>query len=322
MVSIIVPVYNSEPYLERCLSSLQSQTYTDLEVIMINDGSSDSSKAICQKYCSEDSRFKYYYQDNAGCSAARNRGLKHAAGDYIGFCDSDDWLASDYIKSLRSAVEESCSDVAIGGYQEHDGEKIFSASAVKEFGQITKRELAQKFWELQDRFLLNSVCNKLYRREVISEMFDETMTCGEDMQFNMMNLKNISSAVLVDTVGYFYYKPLMQAFKYPKNDAAQCLKYSDGIRQFLDSALPEKEYIDKYENYLCCNMCRDVYTISAANPYKTARKMINEFLDKPEFRQVLEHRAWQGAGRKYAVIGRLLSMNMVTQIIIASKLRK
>lgn len=322
MVSIIVPVYNSEPFLERCLGSLKCQTYTDLEVIMINDGSTDGSEVICRKYCDEDSRFKYYYQNNAGCSAARNNGIKHAVGDYIGFCDSDDWLSADYIKSLITAAQESCSDVAIGGYREHDGEKVIYVAAAKEFGQMSKQELALKFWEFQENFLLNSVCNKLYRRDVISALFDESMTCGEDMQFNMMNLQNISSAVTVDATGYFYYKPPTQSMKYPKNDAAQCLKYSDGIRQFLDSALPEKEYIDKYENYLCCNMCRDVYTISAANPYKTARKMINEFLDKPEFRQVLEHRAWQGAGRKYAVIGRLLSMNMVTPIIIASKLRK
>ena len=100
MVSIIVPVYNSEPFLERCLGSLKCQTYTDFEVILINDGSTDGSEVICRKYCDEDSRFKYYYQNNAGCSAARNNGIKHAVGDYIGFCDSDDWTEPGWCEQL------------------------------------------------------------------------------------------------------------------------------------------------------------------------------------------------------------------------------
>ena len=93
MISIIVPVYNVEEYLEECLESICKQTYTDIEVVLVNDGSTDGSKEICEKYCRQDSRFKLINQENQGQSAARNNGVSFSTGEYITFVDSDDVIS-------------------------------------------------------------------------------------------------------------------------------------------------------------------------------------------------------------------------------------
>ena len=90
MISVIVPVYNVEEYLEECLESIKRQTYTDIEVILVNDGSTDRSKEICERYCEKDSRFKLVNQENKGLSGARNRGMLESKGEFISFVDSDD----------------------------------------------------------------------------------------------------------------------------------------------------------------------------------------------------------------------------------------
>ena len=108
MISVIVPVYNSEKDLEKCLQSISKQTYSEIEVILINDGSTDGSEKICLRFAEQDKRFKYFYQDNAGVSAARNNGLSHISGEYFTFVDSDDWIDETYCeKMLRSAQEHN-----------------------------------------------------------------------------------------------------------------------------------------------------------------------------------------------------------------------
>lgn len=100
MISVIVPVYNVEEYLEECLESIREQTYTDIEVILVNDGSTDSSRQICERYCEKDNRFKLINQENQGQSVARNRGVKESIGEYIMFVDSDDVININVLEVL------------------------------------------------------------------------------------------------------------------------------------------------------------------------------------------------------------------------------
>ena len=100
MVSIIVPVYNVEGYIDRCLQSMAAQTYASLEIILVNDGSTDNSGAICERYCQADPRFHYYFKENEGVSAARNYGMAHASGEYYMFVDSDDYIDPDMIEQM------------------------------------------------------------------------------------------------------------------------------------------------------------------------------------------------------------------------------
>ncbi|WP_314853272.1 glycosyltransferase family A protein, partial [uncultured Granulicatella sp.] len=106
MISVIIPVYNVENYLEECLKSVQTQTYTNIEVILVNDGSTDKSKLICERYCQENSRFLLINQENQGLSAARNKGVEISTGEYIVFVDSDDIIKTNYLEKLMQYMTE------------------------------------------------------------------------------------------------------------------------------------------------------------------------------------------------------------------------
>lgn len=106
LISLIIPIFNAEKTLQRCLDSVRQQTYSNLEVILIDDGSTDGSRNICMSYTKRDSRLRYLYQPNAGVSAARNLGLDAATGTYVAFLDSDDWLSPDYLARLHTAMSD------------------------------------------------------------------------------------------------------------------------------------------------------------------------------------------------------------------------
>ncbi len=115
LISIIVPIYNVEKYLDRCLASIKNQTYTNIEVIMVNDGSKDSSRKIAEKYQTEDTRFKLFDKENGGLSSARNYGMNFVNGKFVSFIDSDDFLETWYVEKLFTAFDEN-TDIVVGDY--------------------------------------------------------------------------------------------------------------------------------------------------------------------------------------------------------------
>ncbi|MEH7136024.1 glycosyltransferase, partial [Priestia megaterium] len=123
LISIIVPVYNAEKFLPKSLESLQNQTYTELEIILVNDGSNDGSAAICEHYASKDKRFVVIHKENGGVSSARNAGLKRVTGKYVGFVDPDDWIEPNMFKRLYQLAQEYNADISMCGYmkQKADG---------------------------------------------------------------------------------------------------------------------------------------------------------------------------------------------------------
>ena len=112
-ISVIVPVYKVEPYLRKCLDSIINQTYRNLQIILVDDGSPDNCGAICDEYASKDSRIEVIHQENGGVSAARNAGLKLAAGDYIGWVDSDDWIEPDMYAYMLENMQKYEADIAV-----------------------------------------------------------------------------------------------------------------------------------------------------------------------------------------------------------------
>lgn len=123
LISVIVPVYNVAPYLELALNSIRYQSYQNLEIILINDGSTDDSESICKDIASQDERFRYIYQENMGASVARNRGLDLASGEYITFVDSDDWLDTSAIEILYRNLKKYDADIAAGNYNMYNDSK-------------------------------------------------------------------------------------------------------------------------------------------------------------------------------------------------------
>ena len=166
MISVIIPVYNVEEYLPECLDSVLAQTYRDLEIIIVDDGSTDRSPRICDDYAEKDSRIRVIHQENGGLSAARNTALDAASGDYIGFVDSDDHIAEDMFETLLEACVSEEADVACCGYYSYGGEQELSETVVEREMKLSWKDAIKEF--LAQRMTMIVMWNKLYR----SRLFD------------------------------------------------------------------------------------------------------------------------------------------------------
>lgn len=164
LISIIIPVYNVGTYLDHCLKSITNQTCRNLEIILINDGSTDGSGGICDVWASKDPRIKVLHTTNQGVAAARNYGLHIANGDYIGFADADDWAEPDMFEKLAGSLEQYNADIALCGFEEKWPD--YSVLKVSEsFRCYTKEEALREL--ILDRNMQSYVWNKLFRRECI-----------------------------------------------------------------------------------------------------------------------------------------------------------
>ena len=171
LISVIVPVYNVADYLEYSLNSIQQQSYQQLEIILVDDGSTDDSSSICKKYLNQDLRFKYIYQENAGLSAARNTGITAASGEYITFVDSDDWLDTSAIEILYRNLKKYDADIAAGNYNMYNDSKqefsfkVFDSDYREQV--YADKEIMYQFaeQEMKDMAWACSVM-KLYKRDL------------------------------------------------------------------------------------------------------------------------------------------------------------
>lgn len=198
-LSVIVPFYNSEKTLARCIESILRQTFTDFELLLINDGSTDSSAAIANAYALQDCRIQLIHKEHSGVSAARNLGLKKASGSYIQFTDSDDYQEPDMLLVLYTMCCQHHADLAVCNYthpciKNYLGNRILDGTAPEDL-------LAY----CQTTFSFVVPWNKLYRREVITAFFDEDVHFAEDDCFALSNLHTVKKLVSTDRVLYHYY---------------------------------------------------------------------------------------------------------------------
>ncbi len=161
-VSVIVPVYNVEPYLRRCVDSILAQTLTDIEIILVNDGSSDSCPSICDEYAVNESRVKVIHKENGGLSSARNAGLDSVTGEYVAFIDSDDYIAADMYERLLSALLEADADISICGFQRVGENHVPAAEKISFFDTVLTGKQALENLYTNDYIYFTSACNKLF----------------------------------------------------------------------------------------------------------------------------------------------------------------
>lgn len=204
MVSVIVPVYNAEKHLERCLKSLENQTNIDYEVLLIDDGSMDSSSVICKMFVENNKKFRYVYQNNSGVSSARNTGLKYAKGEYITFVDADDWVEPTYINKLLLSCKKNkceitlCSRVVENGIQ---SKEIFFDDVIDE-----KCEKTEEFIPSSNH-LYGAVWGGIYAYSVVKNVsFDENIYFGEDMVFISTIIKKSKNICRINDTLYHYWK--------------------------------------------------------------------------------------------------------------------
>ena len=201
MISIIVPVYNVEEYLEECLESIRKQTYQNIEVILVNDGSTDGSKAICERYCKENRRFHLLNQENQGLSAARNTGVAASRGEFIVFVDSDDMILANYLETLMHYMRE---DVDIVESQFTVSNEEFLAKSFKE-PSILFEGNSQEAVKIFPKHVLNvNAVTKLYRRSIVEAVPYIDGVIFEDVYCGIGMLKYIRKMIKIDYVGYYY----------------------------------------------------------------------------------------------------------------------
>lgn len=203
MITVIIPVYNVEKYLTKCVDSVLNQTCRDLEVILVDDGSPDDCPALCDAYGKKDPRVRVIHRDNGGLSAARNTGLSAARGSFIGFVDSDDWVAPDMYERLLAALLEHDADIAVCNFSSVDERKGTARTAGASQKTVLEHGDATRFL-LEDDVLQNYVWNKLYDARLWTDVRFPAGQTFEDINTTYKVFEKARRCVLLPDVGYYY----------------------------------------------------------------------------------------------------------------------
>ena len=203
LLSVIVPVYKVEPYLQRCVDSIRNQTYQNLQIILVDDGSPDNCGAICNEYTKIDSRIITVHQGNEGLSGARNNGLLFAKGEYIAFVDSDDWIHPTMYQTLITMIEAHDLDMARCSVVETDGQRKDRILTPRE--NANRLIQGKKIFELYfTEFLCKPVWNAVYRREIVWGILSPAKCRAEDNYTSGRYLYRANRMMITDSALYYY----------------------------------------------------------------------------------------------------------------------
>ena len=214
-ISIIVPVYKAEHCLHECINSILKQTFTDFELLLIDDGSPDNSGAVCDKYAQQDKRIKVFHTKNRGVSSARNLGLDKAGGQWITFCDSDDWIEKDWLESYINEINKRHYDIIFQGYI-CDSPK----TSKKYFTKNLPSEYTKTIFELEKKDLFGWTWNKLFKAHIIQKnnlRFNNTLNINEDLLFTLQYCLHAHSILVLPIAKYHYiiHQESLMTRKYP-----------------------------------------------------------------------------------------------------------
>lgn len=274
LVSVIVPVYNAELFLEKCIESLQEQSYKNIEIILIDDGSTDGSSMICETVCLKDKRFVYHYKENGGVSDARNYGLKLSRGDYITFVDADDYVEKDYIKLQLENIEKHNCDIAICGFYIVDTHMNQSDND-KTAGILTGLDYIKS---LSENIKLGGFSwNKIFRRKIIENiLFPKNVRYCEDTYF-VCEAVGRNAKIYYDSTPLYYYvqhgnsvtSSICKAF----NDNEE-LEYNVTYKAIMKNQILKPQYyiwIEKIIATMSVNAYADIYCADSINKKKKQR---------------------------------------------------
>lgn len=309
-VSIIVPVYNVELYLNRCIDSILAQTYADFELVLVDDGSTDRSGEICDEYSLLDNRVMVIHQSNRGVSAARNAGLHNASGKYIQFVDSDDYVLNTITEKMVDCIEKYLCDLVFCGFTTISMNSLGIIEEEKYFINNRISDIDTFFSDFHEYFLnclINSPCNKLYIRALIINnqiLFSPNISLGEDLMFNLDYLGVIRSTANISEELYYYSINIPTSLnnKYIPNKFLEEQKLYILTRTFL---VEHEKYFNKNReaiettiaNHLLAHISSLDYDV-AEDKYSYIKSLIND----SEFSQGLKYSRFIGKRRIYYYI--------------------
>lgn len=261
LISVIIPVYNKEKYLKKCVDSLIEQSYSNIEIILVNDGSVDRSPQICDDYAFKDSRIKVIHRENGGVSAARNAGIENANGKYLMFVDSDDWVASNFCEEAYKAIIKNCSDICVFGFYNINEKDSNTITTIR-----YKNELLDNIQALKENLknnIQNYVWNKIYNASLFSKIRFVEGKVWEDLEIMYRLILQSKSVAFCDKCTYFYQK---NNSSITKNITAKSLEDIFTIRYARHSELCDRGYED------IANLAFGEFLLSALNLYDRSLK--------------------------------------------------
>lgn len=266
-ISVLVPVYNVEKTLDRCMESILNQTFKDYEIIMVDDGSTDSSGAICDKYAEKYDFISVIHKNNEGLGPTRDAGVLAAKGEYVYHCDSDDWLKEDLLEKSYNAITENDADVVIFGYDMYDKKdlsKLFGSVSIDSGVYIGKDEVRRLFVKnYHNAFIVLTAWNRLYKRSFLidNELFFPALRRCQDMAYSLLLFDKIEKLVCINENLYCYViEP--GTFKGRSYEEMKGIYYT--IYELVHKQYEQWGFLDEeQESKLIGRYCEDLATYSA-----------------------------------------------------------
>lgn len=321
LVSMIIPAYNSEKYIERAMNSILNQTYQNIELIVINDGSRDRTSEIIEEIQQTDERIRYYEIENSGVSAARNLGLEHATGDYVGFVDADDYIELQMIELLMNKADEHSCDLVSCIFERIYPDRTVPERPRIQAGYYNQADLQETIYphlfgnKYLETLLPLNIVTKLFKREIIEEhdiRFETNVKYGEDLLFTQTFLLNADD---------FYFFADKKCYKYTYNEASATVQHDENKWDNLKIALcKRKALVEEYPRYGLDDQIPYAVVISARNAIANASR--NPSANKKERLEELTHIILDEDLQKALSMGDFSQLNFKNKIKVALMKRR
>lgn len=322
MVSIIVPVYNCEDRIRKCVESIIRQSYKNIEVLLVDDGSTDESGQICDEYAAADKRVCVFHQKNAGASAARNKGITLAKGEYIQFVDSDDYIAEDMTERLVESIEQNGTFCSICGYVYIQGKRVREVK-LQEQRSLALGEMERECPGIFGKNILNPPWNKLYIREEIVSHFDENLSLGEDLLFNLAYLEKAKEISFVEGSPYYYIEKEASLTKKYRADSIQIAErlYKASVKFILENSLGKEAVNDVGRIFVKSVIygCYDICVVSKMSVREKKRE-ITRWLQKKTVQTALAHSSLENIQQRMAAF--LMRKQYIDILMIFNRMKQ
>lgn len=307
MISVIVPVYNVEKYLDKCIESIVNQTYKDLEIILVDDGSTDSSPKICDEFADKDERIKVIHKANGGVSSARNAGLNCFNGEYVTFIDSDDYIEPNMFELIAEAIKGK--DVDLVFIREKsvnlEGKTIYinGDSPTGKILYFDRKKAEERIIKMQ----INGMCDKTYKRSLIESIrVLEGKKHGEDLLFNIQVLERVKTVALVDEILYSYVSNEDSITHIPFNEhTADGLFFKDETEKIIKNKFPQYLDLAKRRSFVARQVVlRKLFKEKLQEQQKDLTEEVTHYLDE-----------------KYKTVSNFLSKKEKIEYIVYKKIK-
>lgn len=299
-LSVIVPVYNTEKYLRECIDSILAQTFTDFELILVDDGSTDGSGAICDEYAVKDSRIQVIHQQNSGATVARRQGVTHACGEYIAFVDSDDWISQSQYQEMILKAETYCADIVLCDMvlEKQSGHTVAQNSRLNGFfaGEQLKQQIYGDLlfnYEENRPGLSLSVCNKLIKAPLAKNalaVVPNEITYGEDAMMALICILEAKCIyIMKDHAGYHYRQSAELAVRERSISLLPRLSIFAKMMQdyLVKHGFTGAEQLAGYVAQVSLHCIRQMLLFNTDHPMKEKRSVVKQYLQEPHICKLL-----------------------------------